>query len=78
MNYINTTMFLIFKMLKNKYILIGIVTVFFNFFVLSNIDSREIPGSAYDFNFVDMREANTLIDWDNVPIVDLNHYSDNK
>ena len=58
MNYINTTMFLIFKMLKNKYILITILIVFFNFFGLSNIDSREIPGSAYDFNFVDIDGKN--------------------
>ena len=33
---------------------------------------------VYDFDFVDMRKANTLIDWDNAPIVDLSHYSDNK
>ena len=58
MNYINTTMFLIFKMLKNKYILITILIVFFNFYGLSNIDSREIPGSAYDFNFVDIDGKN--------------------
>ena len=58
MNYINTTMFLIFKMLKNKYILITILIVFFNFYGLSNIDSREIPRSAYDFNFVDIDGKN--------------------
>ena len=58
MNYINTTMFLIFKMLKNKYILITILIVFFNFYGLSNIDSRETPRSAYDFNFVDIDGKN--------------------
>ncbi len=58
MNYINTTMFLIFKMLKNKYILITILIVFFNFSGLSNIDSRQIPGSAYDFSFVDIDGKN--------------------
>ena len=31
-----------------------------------------------DFKFIDIREANTLIDWNNVPIVDLSHYSNNK
>lgn len=33
---------------------------------------------VYDFNFIDMREANSLVDWDNAPVVDLSHYSDNK
>ena len=33
---------------------------------------------VYDFDFIDMRTANSIIDWDNVPIVDLSHYSDNK
>lgn len=33
---------------------------------------------VYDFDFIDMREANTLIDWKNAPIVDLSHYSHNK
>ena len=32
----------------------------------------------YDFDFVDMREANKIIDWKNVPIVDLSHYLHNK
>ena len=31
-----------------------------------------------DFDFIDMREASQLVDWNNVPIVDLSHYSDNK
>tara|TARA_B100001142_G_scaffold117935_1_gene120089 strand:- start:1633 stop:2502 length:870 start_codon:yes stop_codon:yes gene_type:complete len=33
---------------------------------------------VYDFDFIDMREASRIIDWDNVPIVDLSSYSDNK
>ena len=33
---------------------------------------------VYDFDFIDMREASKLVDWNNVPIVDLSHYSDNK
>ena len=45
-------------MLKNKYILTIIVIVFFNFFDLSSINSREIPGSAYDFSFVDIDGKN--------------------
>lgn len=32
----------------------------------------------YDFDFIDLREADNKIDWGNVPIVDLSHYSDNK
>jgi hypothetical protein len=32
----------------------------------------------YDFEFVDLREARALVDWDKAPIVDLSHYSDNK
>ena len=31
-----------------------------------------------DFNFIDIRKANSLIDWNNAPIVDLSHYSNNK
>jgi len=31
-----------------------------------------------DFDFIDIREASQLVDWNNVPIVDLNHYSDDK
>ena len=33
---------------------------------------------VYDFNFIDLREASTLVDWDNAPVVDLSQYSDNK
>ena len=29
----------------------------------------------HDFDFIDMRSANNLIDWENVPIVDLSRYS---
>ena len=32
----------------------------------------------YDFNFIDLREASTLVDWSNAPIVDLSRYSNNK
>ena len=32
----------------------------------------------YDFEFVDLREARALVDWDKAPIVDLSYYSDNK
>ena len=32
----------------------------------------------YDFDFIDMREASQIIDWNDVPIVDLSRYSDNK
>jgi hypothetical protein len=33
---------------------------------------------VYDFDFIDMREAAILVDWENAPIVDLSCYSDNK
>jgi len=32
----------------------------------------------YDFNFIDLREASKLVDWENAPVVDLSQYSDNK
>ena len=33
----------------------------------------------YEFEFIDMRTADSIIDWDNVPVVDLSHYYlDNK
>ena len=51
-------MFLNIKMLKNKYFFIAIVMIFFCFFNLSNINTREIPGSAYDFTFVDIDGKN--------------------
>ena len=31
-----------------------------------------------DFDFIDIGEASSLIDWDKVPVFDLSHYSDNK
>ena len=32
----------------------------------------------YDFHFIDMRSAASIIDWKNTPVVDLNHYLDDK
>ena len=32
----------------------------------------------YDFDFIDMRSAASIIDWKNTPVVDLNHHLDNK
>lgn len=58
MNFINIIMFLKIKMLKNKYILIAMAIIFFSFFSLSNVNTREIPGSAYDFTFVDIDGKN--------------------
>ena len=51
-------MFLKIKMLKNKNILIAIAIIFFGFFSLSNVNTREVPGSAYDFTFVDIDGKN--------------------
>jgi glutathione peroxidase len=51
-------MFLNIKMLKNKYTLIVIIMMFFSLFSLNNINTREIPGSAYDFTFVDIDGKN--------------------
>ena len=58
MNFINIIMFLKIKILKNKYILIAIAIIFFSFFSLSNVNTREVPGSAYDFTFVDIDGKN--------------------
>ena len=58
MNYINSTMFLNIKILKNKYILVVIAMMFFILFSLNNINTREIPGSAYDFTFIDIDGKN--------------------
>ena len=58
MNFINIIMFLKIKMLKNKYILIAMAIIFFSFFSLSNVNTREVPGSAYDFTFVDIDGKN--------------------
>ena len=45
-----------------------------------NLSKSQIKLSqmVYDFDFIDMREAVKLVDWDNVPIVDLSCFSDNK
>ena len=58
MNFINIIVFLKIKMLKNKYILITMAIIFFGFFSLSNVNTREVPGSAYDFTFVDIDGKN--------------------
>ena len=58
MNFINIIMFLKIKMLKKKYILIAMAIIFFSFFSLSNVNTREVPGSAYDFTFVDIDGKN--------------------
>ena len=58
MNFINIIMFLKIKMFKKKYILIAMAIIFFSFFSLSNVNTREIPGSAYDFTFVDIDGKN--------------------
>ena len=31
-----------------------------------------------DFNFMDIREANNIVNWNNVPVVNLSHYSGEK
>ena len=51
-------MFLEIKMLKKKYILIAIAIIFFSCFNLYNVNTREIPKSAYDFTFVDIDGKN--------------------
>jgi polysaccharide deacetylase family protein (PEP-CTERM system associated) len=33
---------------------------------------------VYDFDFIDMREAAKIVDWNNVPIIDLSHHSNDK
>ena len=58
MNFTNIIMFLKIKMLKNKYILIAMAIIFFGFFSLSNVNTREVPRSAYDFSFVDIDGKN--------------------
>ena len=58
MNFINIIMFLKIKMFKKKYILIAMAIIFFSFFSLSNVNTREVPGSAYDFTFVDIDGKN--------------------
>ena len=55
-------MFLNFKMLKKKYILIAIIMMFFTSLSLNYTNSREIPGSAYDFAFIDIDGKNLPLD----------------
>ena len=50
---------------------------FKSYYNLSNAYPKLIK-LVNDFDFIDMKEASQLVDWNNVPIVDLNHYSDNK
>jgi len=45
-------------MLKKKYILIAIIMMFFTSLSLNYTNSREIPGSAYDFAFIDIDGKN--------------------
>ncbi len=33
---------------------------------------------VYDFDFIDMRQAAKIVDWNNVPIIDLSHHSNDK
>ena len=33
---------------------------------------------VYDFDFIDMREAAKIVNWNNVPIIDLSHHSNDK
>ena len=58
MNYINSTMFLNIKILKNKFFLFTIVILLFSFFNLNNKSSGEISSSAYDFSFTDIDGKN--------------------
>ena len=50
---------------------------FKSYYNLSNSYTK-LKQLIYDFDFIDLRDAAILVDWDNVPIVDLSHYSDNK
>ena len=76
MNFINIIMFLKIKMLKNKYILIAMAIIFFGFFSLSNVNTREVPGSAYDFTFVDIDGKNfPLLQFKGKPLLIFNSAS---
>ena len=33
---------------------------------------------VYDFDFIDIRQATKIVEWNNVPIIDLSHHSNNK
>ena len=57
MNYINSIMFLNFKILKKNFIFFTIFLMFFSFFNSKNINSRENK-SAYDFSFTDIDGKN--------------------
>ena len=51
-------MFLIKKILKNKYAFSALIFMLFSFFSLNNVNTREISGSAYDFTFTDIDGKN--------------------
>ena len=50
---------------------------FKSYYNLSNSYSK-LKKLVVDFDFIDMREANKIIDWENAPVVDLSHYSNKK
>ena len=58
MNYINLTMFLNIKILISKFFLTFIFVMLFNFISFNNVNTREVPGSAYDFTFTDIDGKN--------------------
>ena len=45
-------------MLKKNFFYIFVLIVFFSFFNKNNTNSREVPGSAYDFSFTDIDGKN--------------------
>ena len=57
MNYINSIRFCL-NMLKKNFFYIFVLIVFFSFFNKNNTNSREVPGSAYDFSFTDIDGKN--------------------
>ena len=58
MNYINLTMFLNIKILISKFFLTFIFVMLFSFISFNNVNTREVPGSAYDFTFTDIDGKN--------------------
>jgi len=56
---------------------LSLTTKFKSYYNLSK-SYIKLSQMVYDFDFIDMREAAKLVDWDNVPIVDLSCYLDNK
>ena len=48
MNYINLTMFLNIKILISKFFLTFIFVILFSFISFNNVNTREVPGAAYD------------------------------